>query len=113
MGTHDDGDEVGLPAGAVGIRDRALIGLEGFVAVVRYLPRGENVPEYVARRKNMLADDPRTISVPSTSAIRSFADAVHEMIEDEHHDSAHGPAHRRVLRQERGLGRARRSSHTA
>ena len=83
MGTHDVGDEVALPAGSVGVSDRALIELDGFVAVVRYLPHGENVPEYIARRKNMLADDPRTISVPSTSAMRSFADAVHEMIEDE------------------------------
>ena len=82
MGTHDVGDELGLPAVAVGVSDRALNELDGFVAVVRYLPHGENVPEYVARRKNVLADDPRTISVPSTSAIRSFADAVHEMIED-------------------------------
>ena len=82
MGTHDVGDEVGLPAGAVGISDRALIELDGFAAVVRYLPHGENVPEYVARRKNMLADDPRTISVPSTSALRSSSDAVQEMIED-------------------------------
>lgn len=82
MGNRDIGDEVGLPAGAVGISDKAFIELEGFVAVVRFLPHGENIPEYVARRKSLLLDDPRTISVPSTSALRSFSDAAQEMTED-------------------------------
>jgi hypothetical protein len=82
MANHDVGDQVILPAGAAGVGDRSLIQLDGFVAVVRFLPQGEDILEYVERRKSLLADDPRTIAVPTGAAARSFADAAREMTED-------------------------------
>eukprot|EP00974_Lingulodinium_polyedra_P002056 193215-Lingulodinium_polyedra.AAC.1 len=46
------------------------------------MPAGEDIPAYVASRKALLADDPRTIGV-LVSENRSFIDAVRDMTTDQ------------------------------
>ena len=75
---YEIGTEVPLPAGASRLQDRSLVVIDGVTAVLKYLPEGAKVQDYVRERRAMLADDPRVLSVQQEA--RTLLEAVGEMV---------------------------------
>ena len=75
----DVGDEMMLPGGAAVMRDRALVSVNGEIVVLRHLPEGTNVKDWVIERRALLADDSRILPNTGDDVEVSFAEAVKEM----------------------------------
>ena len=63
VGDYEVGREFDLPAAAVRLHSRALVTVDGEVAVLAYLPDGSDIEEYTKARRALLNEDSRVVTV--------------------------------------------------